>query len=275
MSMNPLKQYFRRPAVYLRLPSGINYDVSVCEPTETGELPVYPMTAIDEITVKTPDALFNGNAIAELIKSCIPNIKNPWKISSDDIDSILIAIKTASGSQQLELESTCPKCKEAFTYTLDLIAILSSIKSPDYSQLLTIGELSIKFKPLDYSQMNDANMIQFETKRTVKSLEALPDSPEKMEKTKAALIEITQKTMGLISNTIDYVEGPEFTVGDQEHILEFIQNCDNTVYKSIRDYHTTLKAQGQLPPLTIECANEECKHRYEQPFTLNVSDFFG
>ena len=34
---------------------------------ENGELPVYPMTAIDEITVRTPDALFNGTAIAELI----------------------------------------------------------------------------------------------------------------------------------------------------------------------------------------------------------------
>ena len=32
-------------------------------PDEGKELPVYPMTAIDEITTKTPDALFNGSAM--------------------------------------------------------------------------------------------------------------------------------------------------------------------------------------------------------------------
>ena len=47
---NPLKQYFRRPAIYLKLPSGSKgYAPGVVNITESGELPVYPMTAIDEI----------------------------------------------------------------------------------------------------------------------------------------------------------------------------------------------------------------------------------
>ena len=93
--MNPLKQYFRRPAVYIKLPSNNKfYKDGVIENTSTGELPVYPMTAIDEITMKTPDALFNGVAMAELIKSCVPNIKDPWAINNIDFDAILIGIKT-------------------------------------------------------------------------------------------------------------------------------------------------------------------------------------
>jgi hypothetical protein len=67
--VNPLKQYFRRPAIYLRLPSGgTGYPPGVVDLPESGELPIYPMTAIDEITSKTPDALFSGTAIVELIK---------------------------------------------------------------------------------------------------------------------------------------------------------------------------------------------------------------
>ena len=50
---NPLKQYFRRPAMYLKLPSqGKFYDETVVRMPENGELPVYPMTAIDEITAR-------------------------------------------------------------------------------------------------------------------------------------------------------------------------------------------------------------------------------
>ena len=68
MSDNPLKQYFRRPAVYLKLPSGgLGYPEGTIDMPDTGELPVYPMTAIDEITSRTPDALFNGTAVVEVI----------------------------------------------------------------------------------------------------------------------------------------------------------------------------------------------------------------
>jgi hypothetical protein len=62
-SNNPLQQYFRQPAIYVQLPSqGKFYPAGTLNPSTTGEYPVYPMTAIDEITYRTPDALFNGQA---------------------------------------------------------------------------------------------------------------------------------------------------------------------------------------------------------------------
>ena len=76
MSNNPLKQFFRQPAIYVRLPSqGKFYPPGVLEMPATGELPVYPMTAIDEITYRTPDALFNGQATVNVLQSCVPDIK--------------------------------------------------------------------------------------------------------------------------------------------------------------------------------------------------------
>ena len=109
---NPLKQYFRRPSIYFKLPSGGKYyDASVVTIPENGELPVYPMTAIDEITTKTPDALYNGTGMADIIKSCIPAINNPWAINSIDLDAILVAVKVASGGNDLTLTSECPACQ--------------------------------------------------------------------------------------------------------------------------------------------------------------------
>ena len=147
LSNNPLKQYFRRPSIYLKLPSGgEGYDPEVLTMSETGELPIYPMTAIDEITVRTPDALYNGLAIVELIKSCVPAIKDPWQIKSIDVDAILLAIKSCSQGNDLEVESICPACGESATYGVNLIGMLQNIKKVDYSTPLKLGELEIKFR---------------------------------------------------------------------------------------------------------------------------------
>ena len=274
MENNPLRQYFRRPAVYIKLPSGGSlYEPGVIEIPETGELPVYPMTAIDEITARTPDALFNGTAVAELIKSCVPSIKDPWAITSVDLDSILIAIKAASGGENLELDSTCPACKETATYQINLIAILSSLKPGDYDTPLEIGNLKIKFKPLSYRQMNEGAMGQFEVQRLFMNLENIEDDDERSNASHQALQKITFLTMELIANTIEYIETPNATVVDQEFILDFLKHCDRNVYTQIRDHNTMLRLETEIKPLQIECT--ECKNPYEQPFTLNPADFFG
>ena len=76
---NPLKAFFRQPAIYLKLPSNGSFwpEDSVDFP-HNRELPVYPMTAVDEIITRTPDALFNGSTITEIISSCVPNIRTTF-----------------------------------------------------------------------------------------------------------------------------------------------------------------------------------------------------
>ena len=73
-----LQKHFRQPSIYIKLPSeGVWYDDSIITMPENGEvLPVYPMTALDEITYRTADALFNGEAVVTVIKSCIPLFKD-------------------------------------------------------------------------------------------------------------------------------------------------------------------------------------------------------
>ena len=271
---NPLKQYFRRPAIYLKLPSGAKmYDPGVVELTETGELPVYPMTAIDEITTKTPDALYNGTAMVELIKSCVPNIKNPWEINSIDFDSILIAIKSASGGNDLEIESTCPKCEETSSYGVNLVGLLSKIVPGDYETPLVIDDLKIKFRPLNYKEMSKASITQLDAQRSYLTIENSKDEEEKMQKTSEAIKNITELTMGILANTIAYIETPNVMVTENAYILDFLRNCDKQIYISIRDHGIALRASTEIQPLEIKCVN--CENEYKQQFTLNISDFFG
>lgn len=274
INQNPLKQYFRRPAVYVRLPSnGKYYAPGVVNIPENGELPVYPMTAIDDITLRTPDALFNGTAMAEIMKSCIPDIIDPWAINNIDLDAILIAIRSASGDSNLEIESTCPACKEGSTYGVDLIAILSQLKSADYITELQINDLKIKFRPLNYKEMNQASVGQFETQRAFAMLEQIQDEEERNLKSKEALHNVTELTMKLLSNAMEYVSTPTIQVTEKEYILDFLRNCDKTAYTNIRDHLSSLRSSTEIKPLKIKCVH--CEHNYDQPFTLNTSDFFG
>lgn len=271
---NPLKQYFRRPAIYLKLPSGGKmYDARVVNIPQGGELPVYPMTAIDEITSKTPDALFNGTGMAEIIKSCIPDIKDPWSINSIDLDAVLVAIKAASGGNDLSMTSACPSCNEVSDYAVDLTAILLQLKSGDYEKELTINDLSIKFRPLSYKEMNEAGMAQFEAQRMFTQIESESDNEVKQRKTQEALKYITDLTMRILSQTIMHIKTPSAFVEDKKFILDFLQNCDKDTYTTIRDYNASLKSQNEVKPLHVKCP--DCGHEYDQQFTLNTADFFG
>lgn len=273
MNNNPLRQYFRRPSVYIKLPFGCNhYGAEIVTPSENEELPVYPMTAIDEITIKTPDALFNGIAVVDIIKSCVPNIKDPWKINSVDLDAILLAIRAVSMGDQFELETTCPKCEEVSKYGIQLADVLASLSAIPYGQELIINELSIKFKPLTYKELNDTNIKQFEVQRILKAIDNLPEE-EQLTKTKDAIMAITEITIDVIAKTIEYIKTPSSVVEEKEYIADFLKNCDKKVYSTIRDYNTELKDKTSIKPFDVKCV--DCGHEYKQPFTVNYSDFFG
>jgi hypothetical protein len=273
LANNPLKQYFRRPSIYLKLPSGgVGYPAGSLNRTENGELPVYPMTAIDEITSKTPDALFNGTAVVEIIKSCVPDIKDPWSIPSTDLDAILIAIRSAAQGNEMEIESECPSCKEVANYGINLIGILQTMKPGDYTKELQISDLFIKFRPLTYREMNQAAMAQFEIQKMFNSMDDLSEE-ERTKKTQDAIVKITEITMAVLAQTIEYVKTPSLSVTETEFILDFLKNCDKNVYIELRDYHSKLKDSTQIKPQKIKCVH--CQNEYDQSIVINVTDFFG
>jgi predicted DNA-binding antitoxin AbrB/MazE fold protein len=270
---NPLKQYFRRPGLYLKLPSGgAGYPVGSINMPDNGELPVYPMTAIDEITTKTPDALFNGVAVVEIIKSCVPNIIDPWQVSNVDLDAILIAIKAASNGNEMDLETVCPSCSELGKYGLQLISLLSTIKSGDYNTKLEIDDLQIKLKPLKFVEINEGNTVQFELQRAMIKIQSIEDETEKMKASSEALSSIQAISMQIVANCIEYIKTPESTVLDKNFIMEYLQNCDKKTFEKIRDTTIALRETSEIKPLKLTCAS--CSYEYSQPFTLNVSDFF-
>lgn len=273
MNTNPLRQYFRRPAVYMKLPSGgRGYPEGALTLPENGELPVFPMTAIDEITSKTPDALFNGVAVCEIIKSCVPDIKDPWVVPGNDLDAILVAIKAASGDN-MTIGSQCPKCQNEAEYNLNLPSLLASMKPGEYEKEFLVNELRVKFRPLRYKEMNEAALAQFEINKAQVMLQSDISEAEKTKILENTLRQITEQTMVILSKTIEYIATPSGIVENKDYILDFLKNCDKTIYITLRDYSAKLRSETELQPLDIKCTN--CENQYQQPYTLNLSDFFG
>jgi hypothetical protein len=274
MDNNPLKQYFRRPTIYIKLPSeGKYYKPGIINIPPTGEIPIYPMTAIDEITTKTPDALFNGSAMVDLIKSCVPDIKEPWMLNSIDLDAVLIGIRAAGNGSEMELESKCPACEEVNNYGINLTMLLNDLESGDYEKEMELNDLRIKFRPITYKDMNEASMGQFEIQRALVINEQEPNIEVRKEKNQEILRNITSLTMKILTGAIEYIQTPTAKVDNKEFILDFLKNCDKDSYVAIRDYNTELKTKSELKPLRLVCVN--CQHQYQQSFTLNTSDFFG
>jgi hypothetical protein len=271
---NPLKQYFRQPAIYARLPSqGKFWPEGTVTIPPNNELPIYPMTAVDEITTRTPDALFNGSAVIRIFESCVPNVKDAWSMPSIDVDTLLVAVRIATYGHEMDVNTRCPNCDAQNQYQLDLRTVLENIKIPDYESSLDIQGLKFFFRPLSYQQMNENNQMQFEDQKAMQTMgDADIDDQEKMKKLGESFLRITALTIKSIAQSISAIRTPDAVVTETAHILEFLQNCDRAAFNSIRDHIVKLKQESETEPLDITCA--ECSTKFEQPFTLDMSNFF-
>jgi hypothetical protein len=271
---NPLRQFFRQPSIYLRLPSGGDFwpegDIVV---PQNKELPVLPMTAIDEITYRTPDALFNGQAVISVIQSCIPNIKNAWSAPSVDVNAILVAIRIASYGHNMGISTTCPKCQNEDQYEIDLRNVLDQLGSPDYNKTIRHGDLEIAFQPMSYKDQNDTNQSQFEEQRMIRAIPSsdLPDS-EKIQKLNDALKRITELTVDAMKFNIASIKTPQALVTEPEFIEEFLNNCDRNLFSKIRERVIELRVISELQPVKITCS--DCSNEYQQSLNLDQASFF-
>ena len=273
-SLNPLSQYFRQPVIYIKLPSqGNYYPEGALEMPQNGELPVLPMTAIDEITYRTPDALFSGQAVINVIQSCIPSIKNAWAIPSIDIDTILVAIRIASYGHEMSFSTVCPKCRHEEEYAADLRTVLGQMKTPNYSEPIKQGDIEIYFRPMTYRNLSDNNKIQFDEQRIFQTLPNAEIDSAQLTAMSDALKRMTEMTVTALSQSILTIKTPSAMVSEQEYIAEFMKNCDSALFNRIQNYVVEHKTEAEMQPITITC--NECQNEYKQTITLDMSNFFG
>ena len=271
---NPLFKHFRQPAIYLKLPGqGRFWPDDAIDMPVTGELPVYPMTVKDEITIKTPDALMNGLGVVEVIQSCCPNIKNAWKVPTSDLDAILIAIRLASYGPEMDIDTTCPKCNETNANVIDLTVLLDNLRMPEYLPT-SIEGLTFNFKPQAFETINNTNLIVFEQRRLLDTItnSDLPDE-EKTKQFNSIFPKLTEMNILALVYCIDSIitdDGKE--VNEFKYIKEFIENCDRKVYNEIKTTIEAIAQSNKPESLTITCT--DCNETYKSELNFDNANFF-
>jgi hypothetical protein len=272
---NPLSQYFRQPAIYIRLPSqGKFYPPGALNMPPNGEIPVLPMTSVDEITYRTPDALYNGAATVSVIQSCVPAIRDPWSMPSIDVDAVLIGIRIASYGHAMPLSLTCPECKEIEDVNIDLRAVNDGIAIGNYNTSLIMGDLEFYINPITYQIVNQNNLIQLEQQQKINAVTQteMPET-EKIQKLKEVMTAINNTTIDTVARSIGTIKTPTAMVTEHQYILDYLRNCDSKTFNQIRDHVIKQREVSEIKPLDVTCSS--CSHKHKQAFTLDLASFFG
>jgi len=280
--VNPLLGYMRQPKIYVRLPSnGLFWDRDSIDMPENSEFPVYSMTAKDELTFKTPDALMNGQAVVDVIQSCIPNIKDAWRCPGIDVDLILVAIRIATYGSLMTISHQVPGTDETVDHQIDLTAVLDQILSTSqWNETVEISPgIICGVKPLSYRLMTDVSIRTFESKKTIQSIadSDLTDE-QKLELFNQGISKLTDLTVEMIAESVFYVKTPDNFVEDKTFIQEFIQNADAGLIQKIQDLINENKKTVGILPLTVHATEEQilagAPDSYELPVTMDNSNFF-
>ena len=278
---NPLQRYYRQPKIYLRLPSSGNfYPKGAIEYTDTGEYPVFAMTAKDEMIIRTPDALLNGQSTVDVIQSCIPNIKNAWMIPAIDIDAILIAIRIATYGESLDITTVIPGIDDSRSYTTDLRVMLDNLLNAVYDPVVEIdGVLKIYTRPLNYKEFTQNAVKSMEEQRILNIVnDDSIDEAKKLSMFSNSFKKLTDLTINMVSQSVEKIQVDGEEVSDQAMIADFMQNADKEFYKKIMDHLEIQKKNFSIPPMKIITTEEERANGAPEeilvPITMDQSNFF-
>jgi hypothetical protein len=278
INQNPLKAFFRKPGIWIKLPSqGRFYRTPPHDLNDMGEIPVYPMTAKDELMMKNADALLNGSAIKDLVSSCTPSISDVDNMPSVDLDAILIAVRRATYGDTMSVNTSCD-CENAkeTEVSVNLNSLIGSIT--------TIGELApiefsngvkVYIKPVTVKNVLNLNWVQYEQVRNLQ----IAEQQNVDEKTKVDMLEksykaLTNETLRIVGDCIDTVLLPDgTTVTDSKIINEWIQDLARLDYKKLEEEIMATNKKGVKREFTVQCP--QCNKSYETSLDLNPTTFFG
>jgi hypothetical protein len=273
---NPLKGYFRQFKLFLKLPSGTSYYApGVINFTDMGEVGIMPMTGKDELILKNPDALLNGEAIVEVIRSCVPSVSDPRMLLTNDIDAIITGIRYATYNDSLETELVCPKCGNKHPFKLDLQYSLDNMTYLENEYVVNLDSgLSIFVKPYSFPELLKGLHAQFEQTKITRALDSESISEgEKLKLFASAFKELSNVTYTLMCNSVIKVvdESNGIDVDNKIDIKEFLQNIDKKSVDKISDLIKEINQIGIKRTFTAQCV--KCEHQWENEIDFNPVNF--
>jgi len=275
---NPLSSYFRSPKLYVTLPTQARfYAENVVEMPENGELPIFSMTAKDELIMKNPDALLNGEAVAEVIKSCVPAVKDPTKLVNNDVEKLLIAVQAATNNNEIHIVTQCPECEHEDEFDIDAQALLETSQTILESEYIeSINGLEFALRPYSYANTVKSGLVAFRATRSMQALQDITDELDQLKAFTRNYESISKLSFELMLDSIQGVrgansDGEEFVVTDKKNIGEFLSQAEGTTVKKLDKKLSEINSIGVNKTTNITCS--ECSHAYTKELEFDPVNF--
>ena len=282
LGQNPLQKHFRQPKIYLKWPSqGRWYPNGAIDLPENGEIPIYSMTAKDELTFKTPDALLNGQSVVDVIQSCAPNIKNAWAVPSVDLDCLLVAIRMATFGEKLEVNVNIPNTEIQKTYEVDCKLLIDRYINAKFQDVMHIDGFTVTLKPISYRVFTQMAIKTFEEQRLLSTVNNEDiDSGQKLERFNKSFQVLTDINVQIMKDAIVSIRWQnEEEVTNPTHIAEFIDSADAKVFNGVKKHIDENKKQFQVQPMQVNATDEEIKagapKQFDVPISFDQANFFA
>ncbi len=280
MNNNPLKQYFRQPALYLRLPTqGKWYNADDVEFSQEFEVPIYGLSALDDIMLNTPDALLNGQALENVVKNCVPSVKNVKALMVPDLEAIFLGIKIATNNGKYEIERKCPKCEKDINFDVNCYSLLDQTTYIDDSDThIEFGEdLTIEISPYTFEMRQMFMQRQFEEQQTLRMIDDQNKDLDNFEKARIlgeSVEKLSKITFNLVSMSVQSVKlvKQDVTVTDREQIAEWLINITKAQADIIIDSVNKLNEIGPLREVDAQC--DKCGHVWRETLNFDPVSFF-
>lgn len=255
-AVNPLLAKVKLPGRTFELPSmGALYKNGELS-NGNGEVHVHAMSALAEISLKTPDLLFNGKALNQVFSECVPEVKKVDQLFGRDIDAIMyfLRVVTYGPSFEIDVKHDCENAKD-HSYVVNIEELISSMKKIDPTTIekqMTIvlpNEQVVKVHPVRFSQMIELYQMNM-NKQTF--------TEEDIKK-------------NIVFNLTSIIESVD-DISDPKMIEEWVKALTTPYQNKITEAIETTNDWG--PPRTTKLKCKDCGEEMEVELPLNPISFF-
>ncbi len=255
--VNPLIEKLKKkiPGETFRLPSrGLFYkDSELDTEVEDGEIVIYPMTTVDELTMRSSDMLFQGTAITEVIGRCVPQILKPGRLIASDVDYVLTCLRKVSYGPLMPINHKCSHCEappKDFNLSIDhFIRSSKEITQDQFDAMsVNIADYNVKLKPCVFEEM-------------IKILQRSGDEFD----TAAKISDWIDSSLLAIIRSVDGIK-------DRDLILEWLQKLPRDLKEDLSSSVENINKWGVEFDYDVTC--ESCGGKDNVKATMNPTGFF-
>lgn len=278
---NPLKEYFRQPSLYLKLPTlGKWYSPQQVELVNQTEIPIFGMTAIDEILLNTPDAMLSGQALEKVVQHCAPSVRDVKNLLIPDLEAIFLGMKIATSEGKYDITRSCPKCNHENNFELNCQILLDQVSYiEDSDTVLNFNDnLVVSVRPYTLEMRQLFIQREYEEEMLLKQVDQNNTTISEIEKAKVlaeSIERLSKITFDLVSKSIVSIRiiQQNLTVTDPSHIAEWLSGISKVQADLVTNAINNLNNIGV--PKKIDAVCENCNHSWEENISFDPVSFFA